>query len=55
MLASSRSDLATGQTLEFTWHIIFGEKPKLKYQTCDIFYCDSNGTISVELAEKQSA
>ena len=53
MLASPRSDLATGQTLEFTWHIIFGEKPALKYQTCDIFFCDSNGSISVELAEKQ--
>ena len=53
VLATSRSDLASGQSVEFTWHIIFGEKPKLKFKTCDIFFCDSNGTISVELAEKQ--
>ena len=53
MLASPRSDLATGQTLEYTWHIIFGEKPELRFETCDLFVCDSNVTISVELAEKQ--
>jgi hypothetical protein len=55
MLASPRSDKATGQTLEYVWHIIFGEKVNLKYETCDIFVCDSNGTISVELAERQLA
>ncbi len=40
---------------DLTWIDLFlGEKPKLKYATCDIFFCDSNGTISVELAEKHS-
>ena len=53
ILSTNRSDQVTGHTLEYTWHIIFGEKPELHYEPCDLFVCDANGTISVELAEKQ--
>ena len=52
ILASRYSDQQTGRTLEYTWHIIFGEPTHVSYRTCDIFVCDSNGRISVQLAEK---
>lgn len=52
ILASSYSDYFTGRTLEYTWHMIFGQPARINYKTCDIFVCDSNGHISVVLAEK---
>jgi hypothetical protein len=52
IVASPYSDQSTGRTLEFTWHIIFGDPPHSTYKTCDVFVCDANGTISVQLAEK---
>jgi len=44
--------MLTGRTLEYTWHMIFGEPARVNYKKCDIFVCDANGTISVRLAEK---
>jgi hypothetical protein len=52
IVASRYSDHLTGRTLEYTWHMIFGEPAHIHYKTCDIFVCDSNGSISVQLAEK---
>jgi hypothetical protein len=52
IVASSYSDQLTGRTLEYTWHMIFGQPAHINYRTCDIFVCDSNGGISVRLAEK---
>jgi hypothetical protein len=46
------SDVTKATTLEYVWHIIFGQPANINYKTCDIFVCDSNGTISVKLAEK---
>ena len=55
LVASSHSDQLTGRTLEYTWHIIFGQPANIKYETCDIFVCDSTNKISVEIADKSSA
>lgn len=55
MIASPYSDQLTGRTLEYTWHMIFGQSAHINYRTCDIFVCDSNGTISVTLADKNPA
>jgi hypothetical protein len=52
ILASPHSDQLTGRTLEYTWHIIFGQPAHTSYKTCDVFVCDSRGIISVSLAEK---
>ncbi|CAF3835030.1 unnamed protein product [Adineta steineri] len=52
--ASPRSDQLTGRTLEYTWHMIFGQPAIFHMKTCDIFFCDANGRISVELAEKNA-
>jgi hypothetical protein len=52
IVASGHSDQSTGRTLEYTWHMIFGEPARVNYKKCDIFVCDVNGTISVQLAEK---
>lgn len=52
IIASPHSDQLTGRTLEYTWHMIFGQPAHINYQTCDIFFCDSNGMISVALADK---
>ena len=52
LVASPHSDQLTGRTLEYTWHMIFGQPARISYRTCDIFVCDSSGTISVSLAEK---
>ena len=53
LLASSDSDQLTTRTLEYTWHLIFGQPAHISYQTCDIFTCDANGNISVQLAEER--
>ncbi len=52
ILASQYSDQKTGRTLEYTWHLIFGQPTHVSYRTCDLFVCDSSGRISVQLAEK---
>ena len=52
ILATSHSDLLTGRTLEYTWHLIFGQPPHINYRSCDLFVCDAKGDISVELAEE---
>jgi hypothetical protein len=52
IVASPHSDQFTGRTLEYTWHMIFGQPAHVSYDKCDIFVCDSNRTISVQLAEK---
>ncbi|CAF1550622.1 unnamed protein product [Rotaria sordida] len=53
ILASSYSDQLTGRTLEYTWHMIFGQPAHINYRTCDIFICDSNGMVSVPLDRKK--
>ncbi|CAF1312242.1 unnamed protein product [Adineta steineri] len=52
--SSYYSDYLTGRTLEYTWHMIFGQPAIFNLKTCDLFFCDVNGKISVELAEKNS-
>jgi len=52
ILASQYSDQLTGRTLEYTWHMIFGQPARVNYRKCDIFVCDASGAISVQLAEK---
>lgn len=53
LLASSYPDQLTGRTLEYTWHVIFGQPAHIRYETCDIFTCDVNGNVSVQLAEER--
>jgi hypothetical protein len=55
ILASTHSDQLTGRTLEYTWHMIFGQPARVQYQTCDLFMCDAQGKPSVELAAKMTA
>jgi hypothetical protein len=52
IVGSQYSDQLTGRTLEYTWHMIFGQPARVNYRKCDIFVCDVNGAISVQLAEK---
>ena len=52
IVASPHSDQLTGRTLEYTWHMIFGQPAHMSFRMCDIFFCDSNGMISVSLAER---
>ncbi|CAF1491011.1 unnamed protein product [Adineta ricciae] len=52
IVASRHSDQLTGRTLEYTWQIIFGQPAIVHFRTCDIFYCDAQGRISVKLAEQ---
>ncbi|CAF1442849.1 unnamed protein product [Rotaria sp. Silwood1] len=54
ILTSQHSDQLTGRTLEYTWHMIFGEPTHINYRTCDIFVCDSRGIISVSLAKNKT-
>ncbi|CAF1031709.1 unnamed protein product [Didymodactylos carnosus] len=43
---STESSDRLALTLEYVWHIIFGQPFKIpKYQPCDLFYCYENGTI----------
>ncbi|UJR17233.1 hypothetical protein I4U23_004128 [Adineta vaga] len=51
ILASSHSDQLTGRTLEYTWHMIFGQPSVIHFKPCDLFFCDERGSISVELAK----
>ncbi|CAF3574846.1 unnamed protein product [Rotaria sp. Silwood1] len=53
ILASPESDQLTGRTLEYTWHMIFGEQAHINYSPCDIFVCDSRGLISVPSTEQK--
>ena len=52
LVASSHSDQLTGRTIEYTWHLIFGQPPNLHFDKCDLYVCDEKGMISVKLAEK---
>lgn len=52
LLNNSYADHLTARTLEYTWHLIFGQPAEIAYRTCDIFICDVNGNISVQLAEQ---
>ncbi|UJR14172.1 hypothetical protein I4U23_001167 [Adineta vaga] len=52
IIASQFSDQLTGRTLEYTWHMIFGQPAIVHFKKCDIFYCDDKEVISVKLAEK---
>lgn len=54
ILSSPHSDQLTGRTLEYTWHMIFGQSAHINYNTCDIFFCDSRGIISVSIAENKT-
>ncbi|CAF1102120.1 unnamed protein product [Rotaria sp. Silwood1] len=54
ILTSQHSDQLTGRTLEYTWHMIFGEPTHINYRTCDISVCDSRGIISVSLAKNKT-
>jgi hypothetical protein len=54
ILASRHSDQLTGRTLEYTWHMIFGQPAHINYKKCDIFVCDATGSISIQLAEKNN-
>jgi hypothetical protein len=47
ILASRHSDYFTGRTLEYTWHMIFGQPAHFHLSSCDIFHCNANGMISV--------
>lgn len=47
ILNSPYSDQLTGRTLEYTWHMIFGQPARTIYKMCDVFFCDSRGSISV--------
>lgn len=52
LLATPISDQLTGRTLEYTWHLIFGQPAHISFSPCDLFICDGNAHISVELAER---
>ncbi|CAF3521003.1 unnamed protein product, partial [Rotaria sp. Silwood2] len=54
ILANQQSDQLTGRTLEYTWHMIFGQPAYINYRTCDVFVCDSRGIISVALGDKKN-
>ena len=47
ILGSRHSDYLTGRTLEYSWHMIFGQPANIHFTPCDIFHCNSNGTVSV--------
>jgi hypothetical protein len=55
IVGSQYSDRLTGGTLEYTWHMIFGQPSHVEYKKCDIFICDATGAISVQLAEKSQS
>ncbi|CAF4861973.1 unnamed protein product, partial [Rotaria sp. Silwood1] len=53
IMYTNYSDYYTGRSLEYTWHIIFGEPTHINYPTCDIFVCDSKGNIIVPMTKKK--
>lgn len=53
IIASQHSDYHTGRTLEYTWHLIFGQPENSFFVKCDIFFCNSMGQVSVEIAEQK--
>jgi hypothetical protein len=52
LLNSTHSDHFTGRSIEYSWHLMFGQPAHLHFNTCDLYVCDDKGMISVQLAEK---
>ncbi|CAF1448723.1 unnamed protein product [Rotaria sp. Silwood1] len=54
IMYTNYSDQYTSRSLEYTWHIIFGESTHICYKKCNIFLCDSKGNITVPMTKKKS-
>jgi hypothetical protein len=49
VIANGSSDTAKATTLEYVWHMIFGQPANISYKTCDIVLCGSEGKVTVQL------